>query len=320
MDSRNLERLVAAYSGIASDPIMPAIYVIEPTNDCNVDCIMCPNRYYRSKGYMDFGLFRRIVDQIADSAGAVMLYFVGEPLLHRQLVDMIEYCRCNSEARLILSTNATILDEALSQALIASGLDDLILCIDGNTAQTYSRIRRRADFETVVRNAVRFLELKKGLPKPTCIVQLIRMHLNRAEIEAFRNRWSQYECEVLVTWLDTWANQFPGLCLLTDSLCPNRSKPRVACADLWFKMIVNWRGEVVICCHDWTPKIVLGDLNRETVREVWNGDAIRNPRRIHLIGQFERVDFCKECFEWSTLSEELEFFADFSERSSWEAS
>src|SRR3954464_15954602 len=105
-----------------SDMIIPPIYVIEPTNSCNVDCIMCPNRHYKEHGTMSFDLFVAIIDQISPYAKVIMLYFVGEPLLHPRIVDMIRYCKAHTSARIVLSTNAMLLDGLLAEQIIESVL------------------------------------------------------------------------------------------------------------------------------------------------------------------------------------------------------
>ena len=122
---------------------------IESTNLCNLDCVMCPTglkQISRPKGYMDFDLFKAIVDEMAPHVKATTLHIWGEPLLHPRIYDMIAYCRrhgLHSE----ISTNATLLDEESSRKIVDGGLGAIYLCLDGATPETYEKVRRRGDFE-----------------------------------------------------------------------------------------------------------------------------------------------------------------------------
>lgn len=310
--SQNLVRVVMAYRGYhIPEPILPPLYVIEPTNVCNYRCIMCPNRYYplEEKGCMEWSLYTSIINQIADVARSVLLHWVGESLLHPHLVDMIGYLKQCSRANIILSTNASVLTEARAVELIDSGLDELIIALDADSSQTYESIRVLGKWVQVVRNVESFFDILGRRQQPKVILQMIRMQANDKEAESFVERWSKYPCEPLVTWLDTWANQFPEMATWSDYLCPNRLQPRQACAEIWFKMVVNWRGQVVICCHDWSWQNVMGDLNEQSVEEIWNGETLGWLRQLHREGEYDRISICKSCFEWSMEEEQYEFFA-----------
>lgn len=309
--SQNLIQVAMAYRGHqVAVPILPPLYVIEPTNVCNYQCIMCPNKHYRQeqKGYMEWDLYTSIVDQIADVAKAVLLYWVGEPLLHPRLPEMIRYLKQHSRANTILSTNASILTDTKSAELIESGLDEIIIALDADSRQTYERIHVMGDWDQVLGNVEHFFEILRERERPKPIMQMIRMRVNKEEVEAFVRRWSKYPCEPLVTWLDTWANQFPQMATWSDYLCPNAFQPRQACAEIWFKMVVNWRGQVVICCHDWSWQNVVGDLNRQSVETIWNSDTLCRLRWLHREKEYDRVPICEMCLEWSVEEEQYEFF------------
>ena len=122
---------------------------IESTNICNLDCVMCPTglkQVKRPKGYMDFDLFKSIVDEMAPYVKATTLHIWGEPLMHKRIFDMVAYCR-QKGLRAEISTNATLLDERKAQGLLDAGLDTIYLCLDGFRPETYEAIRVKADYE-----------------------------------------------------------------------------------------------------------------------------------------------------------------------------
>ena len=137
---------------------------------------MCPNKDLAKaqKGFMDFGLFRKIIDEAAGFAFDVNLHHRGESLLHPDFFEMVAYAH---EAGLVtrFHTNGTLLDEDKARRSIAAGLDQFAFSFDGFDAETYERIRVNADFEKTVGHIVRFLEIKKSLEarKPVTLIELI---------------------------------------------------------------------------------------------------------------------------------------------------
>lgn len=310
--SQNLENLIRSYKhDELVEEILPAIYVIEPTNVCNLNCLMCPNSEMTDKGFMSFGLFRQITDQIKASAKTILLYFTGEPLLHKKIIEMIKLCKKETKANVIVSTNATVLDSGLSQELIGSGLDTLVVSIDGNSKETYKKIKQGAKFENVCNNILNFIDIKKNKDNPELYVKLIRMKQNRNEIDDFIKRWQVYPCKILISDLSSWAGQFFKLYELMDNVYLGPKKSHKPCADLWFKMIINYRGDVVQCCYDFGGKHILGNVRLQRICEIWNSDLMRNIRKIHKENKYYNIPLCKSCREWSDEEDEYQYFPEY---------
>ena len=304
----NLQRIHDAYfDAVTDDSFYPAVYIIEPTNFCNFSCIMCPNSKYRSKslGKMKMRLFKKIVDEIAPYAKAIMLYWVGEPLLHPKLPEMIRYIKVRSEARVIISTNASLLKGQLARDLINSGMDEIIIGMDGDSPETFEHIRVGGKFEEIVRNTENFLELVGNKNKPTVVIQFLEMKANSKETKAFWDHWSKFNCYPLITWIDTWAGQMAELKLTAQQLSPYEDALRKPCADLWYKMTINWQGQVTLCCHDWNASTILGSLWDQSVMEIWHSSYLKYLRNEHQKGNFSVHNLCKDCFEWSTVEDEI---------------
>ena len=124
--------------------IMPLYYIIEPTNNCNYKCIMCPNKLYKNfqKGNMEIELFRKIVKQINNNAIYIQLYWMGEPLLNKDIYEMILFIKENSKSKVIISTNGSVLNNEASNSIIKSKLDILQISLDAiSSNELYSSIR-----------------------------------------------------------------------------------------------------------------------------------------------------------------------------------
>jgi MoaA/NifB/PqqE/SkfB family radical SAM enzyme len=137
---------------------------------------MCPNKQLKKeeKGYMDFPLFKKIIDEASTFAIEANLHHRGESLLHPEIIPMTQYAR---QENLItkLHTNATLLDEEMSSKVIESGLDCLTFSFDGYDKATYENIRVKGNFEEALSNMIQFLEIKKALAskKPFTTLELI---------------------------------------------------------------------------------------------------------------------------------------------------
>ena len=142
-------------------PTGPFYINVEPTSFCNIRCQLCSYDYSRKAGYMDAGLYEKIIDEAARlNIHEVAHFLAGEPLLHPELPYMIEYATLSGmESR--LHTNAMLLTEEKSRQLLDAGLAFLGVSFDGDEPGTYNDMRRGADFDEVVANLQTFLRLKQ---------------------------------------------------------------------------------------------------------------------------------------------------------------
>jgi MoaA/NifB/PqqE/SkfB family radical SAM enzyme len=280
---------------------------IESTNACNLSCIMCPTgrkEQVRQKGYMDFDLFKAIVDQMAPHVQATTLHIWGEPLLHPRLFDMIAYCRAkglHSE----ISTNATLLDEERARRILEEGLGTIYLCLDGFRPETYEAIRVNADYEKTNANIRRFLELKQsgGYKAPFVNLQVIEMERTVGEIEEFVRAWSLPGVDrINVKPFDSWAGQISDI----NSLRADEDRDptgRYPCPNLWYHTHIYWDGRLAMCDRDFNLAFDLGNVHSPDgmvrVLENWNGPKMQALRRLHVRNDLEHVVPCNTCTEWA---------------------
>jgi radical SAM protein with 4Fe4S-binding SPASM domain len=254
----------------------------------------------RQVGFMDMGLFRRVIDQAKDYTDFAWLHLFGESLFHPQLEEAISYC-ADSGVKSGLSTNATLLDEEKAHLLLRSKLNRLILSIDGTHVDTYEKLRRGAHFETVRANIQHFFQFKKKLnnTRMRAEVQIIIMQETWPEIEEFKRQWNGLADGVYVKYFCRWANQNESISHLarSEKKLPMLVGPRYPCEFLWKNGVVLWNGDVVPCCMDFDGKAVLGNLRRETLKEIWNSSRARQLRAAHRRHDFDNP-LCKDCTEW----------------------
>ena len=276
---------------------------LESTNICNLRCVMCPTglgMLTRPKGFMDYDLFTRVIDEMAPHVQTTTLHIWGEPLLHPQIYDMIAYCRSrglHSE----ISTNATVLNEESSRKILDAGLGGIYLCLDGATQETYERVRRRADFEQTRENIRRFVEMKsKRGHGPRVSVQIINIKPTAADIEQFKRVWSIPGVDrIHVKAFDSWGGQVEQINeLRADANGVTTPQKRYHCPNLWYHVHIYWDGTLVCCDRDFDALYPLGNV-KDGVMKAWNGPSMVELRRKHLQGSLDDVPSCGGCVEWS---------------------
>jgi radical SAM protein with 4Fe4S-binding SPASM domain len=276
---------------------------LESTNVCNLKCVMCPTglgMVKRPKGYMDYGLFAQVIDEMAPHVKTTTLHIWGEPLLHPRIYDMIAYCRAkglHSE----ISTNATLLSEENGRRIIDAGLEAIYLCLDGATRETYEKVRCSADYEQTRSNIKRFLEMKARRGADLRVsVQIIDIKPTSSEVQRFKQMWSLPGVDrVHVKAFDSWAGQVDEINeLRTDQETQHTPDVRrYHCPNLWYHVHIYWDGTLVCCDRDFNAAYPLGNV-RNGVMQAWNGPRMIELRRKHLKGQLEDVSSCGQCTEW----------------------
>jgi len=298
----SLGKYIGYKAGLTNLPYYPDRMYLESTNACNLNCIMCPNgmgQMKRKRGFMEWELFRSIVDEMAGHIQTTTLHIWGEPLLHPQLPDMIAYAR-QKGLRSEISTNATLLTEDLSKEILKAGLGAIYMCLDGASADTYEAIRRRGDYEQTRANMQRFIELRREVKaaEPLVNVQIIEMQPTKSEVEEFGKQWRQAGVHrVSVKPFDSWGNQVDAISALRAAEANVPSK-RWHCPNLWFHVHIYWDGTLVCCDRDFEALYPLGNVD-EGVMKTWNGPAMRELRRKHLAKKLDDVPSCRNCVEWA---------------------
>lgn len=299
--------------GEASGDFLPAVYVVEPVSECNLRCIMCPNHLLKASdiGHAKLSNLQGVFGAIAPTAELTMLYFMGEPTVHAELPAILKSARATLQGRIVVSTNGQNVLEAQIDALL-SGADIVIVPIDRWDSEQYAKIRRGGDFSRVVQFAERLLYRRGGEASPEVIVKMLDLNINaasrevwNAETTAFREYWSSRGALPLTGWVDSWAGQLPNLLKLTAAGSPYSQSMRTSCADLWFKMVVNWQGEVVLCCHnfDYSVKLGTGIATPHDIRRIWHSTTLVKYRESQVQGDFANPRICASCREWGEPGE-----------------
>lgn len=278
---------------IVSD--FPKYVVIEPTNHCNLNCIMCPHgEMTRPKGYMNFDLFKKIIDECEGKTDFIHLHFFGEPLLHSRITDFINYAG-GKGMTIALSTNATFLNEKAARDLLLSKLDFLIISFDSLDRDCYEKIRNGGNFDTVLKNIENFLDLQQSMRANLNVcIQMIKMSTNSDETEKFlAYRKIREGLNIAVKPLYNYANQVKNIRSLGNF--PENIVDHKVCVEPWRGLVIGWDGVVVPCCNDFDYKFPLGDAKTDTLSDIWNSDRMQKMRGGQNKGLQKANVLCKGC-------------------------
>lgn len=277
----------------------PLIINVEPTNACNLKCMMCPRSFSSRKvGYMKMETFEKIINDIK-AFGVVFRLFLqkdGEPLMHPELESMIRMAKAKRVARMVsVITNGVLLSTKRARELIRSGLDDISVSLDAATEATYRRVKGSGSLEEVESNVRGLINLKKqlGSSKPIVRVRMVDLKENCGEKEVFLKRWKGVADSVEVIPFHKWTGAIGDMSSSGIPACE-----RYPCSLLWYTAVINWDGTLSPCCIDYDEAGIIGSIHDKTLYEHWNGHNMERLRYAHIMGSFEELPICKNCEYW----------------------
>jgi radical SAM protein with 4Fe4S-binding SPASM domain len=287
----------------------PVVENIEVISTCNLRCSICVEPPKRRKKSLGLDEIMEITKQNLEifKGESVWLHHYGEPLLHPQVTDIIQYLS-SVGINPRLSTNGTLLTPVLSKELIRAGLSEIVFSVDGSFKESYEKIRVGADYETVIANVRDFLQIKNesGSINPETQVQLVDVYDSNDEAKRFIAYWSKTD----VNWINiklpsTRAQRVADNDMLTRIRARHYghyTDNHLPCSWLWTSMIILSDGEVIPCCTDLSGSISMGNVFEHTLMEIWNGERARQMREDHIAGTYTSAGICKTCPELRAYS------------------
>ncbi|MBS1507629.1 MAG: SPASM domain-containing protein [Bacteroidetes bacterium] len=291
---------------------MPISISIEPTTSCNLRCPECPSglrSFTRPTGMMKPELFESVIDQLAPTLSYLIFYFQGEPYLHPQLLKMVRQA-ANKKIYTATSTNAHYLTEEAARKTVESGLDRLIISIDGTSQETYQSYRVGGKLDKVIEGTKNILRWKKELKSktPHVIFQFLVVKQNEhqiQEVKALAKKLGVDEVKLKTAQIYDFENgselipsidKYSRYKKNANGLYSIKSGLLNECWKMWHSCVITWDGRVVPCCFDKDGHYVLGDLSKNSFKEIWEGDRY-NEFRQTLISSRSEIEMCRNCTE-----------------------
>ncbi len=291
---------------------LPFTVSLEPTTACNLRCPECPSglrAFTRPTGNLREDFFRQTIDELHSHLLFLIFYFQGEPYINPQFLDMVRYA---SRKRIytITSTNGHFLNDANARRTVESGLNRLIISVDGTTQEVYEQYRIGGKLENVLQGAKNVVKWKKALgsPTPHIIFQFLVVRPNEHQIpEIYRLAAETGVDEVKLKTAQIYDYQQGNPLIPTDERYSRyarqadgtyriRNRLLNHCWKLWHACVITWDGIVVPCCFDKDATHRLGDLKKISFRDLWFGSAYQQFREQLFRGR-DQIDICTNCTE-----------------------
>ena len=283
---------------------------IEPTNICNFKCKCCPQSFsnYKEKAG---GLFQLSMDDFEIIANQLStlppvkqlnLFLMGEPFVNKELINFIKMAKDKNLSKCyMVSSNGVLLTSEKYQSLCESGLDFLRISIFGSNEEIHSDITQsKIKLSKVKENIENFQKFKSlnGFSKPRTIVKMIDTE-NAESNEEFISDFTGLGDETLLEPLTNWNDPVEGNLSKKDKsdlmLTRHYQRKKKVCSYPFYSLIIHSDLQVSVCCVDWGKKTLIGDLRRETLIEIWNGEKLRNIQLKHIQGKKSELEGCGNC-------------------------
>jgi radical SAM protein with 4Fe4S-binding SPASM domain len=291
--------------------LSPTFLSVETSNYCNLHCPECPvgtgQNPKLGQAKFDLTLYKKLIDEQKPTVQHVILYFQGEPLLNKQLPEFIEYAH---RARIYTSTstNGQLLNKKNAKDIVLSGLDKLIISVDGSTQETYESYRKGGKLQKTLDGIQEIVFWKNELKSATPLleIQFIVLKTNEHQLQDMKKlakslhadrltfKTAQlYDFEngnKLLTTIDKYARykQLANGKYAIKSNQPNR------CGRLWGGAVVNARGEVLPCCFDKSSEYSFGNINNQSFSDCWHSKKASD-FRASILQNRKRYEMCRNC-------------------------
>lgn len=294
----------------------PLFVSVEPAAVCQLRCPECPvglafgnklakeNSKFSGTPFMSMDLFRKVLNEVKEYAHTMQFYFQGEPLLNNDLPQMIAEAH---EAGLytIVSTNAQAMTPEMAEALVQSGLNRIIVSMDGLTQATYGAYRIGGDIEKA-KAALRYLRDQRGRRRtPVIELQCLRLKTNEQEWAELKRTYKALGADCLSLKTAQLYDYEQGHPLMpteprysryekgADGLF-HRKPLRRGCLRVWSGVVVTATGEVLPCCYDKSHAYMYGRVSEAPIAELFRNEKALAFRRAALA---EQEKICQECWK-----------------------
>lgn len=292
---------------------VPFVLTVEPTVRCNLHCPQCVtgmSKVARYQSSLTLNQFKNIIEQIGDRVWYLLLFNQGEPFLNPDLVDFIKIAK-QKRIYVTTSTNGHFFsDLVLVHKLVNSGLDSIIISLDGVDEQTYSKYRTGGNFQQVIDGIHNLIAMRNKCKHktPKVFIQFLVMKHNEHQRYAMIKLAKKLKADRLLFKTFQVESREDGMKFLPEN--PNYRRYRFEnesirlnhrvknrCFRLWYSTVILSDGRIVPCCFDKNGKITLGKVNKETtIEQIWKSD-VYNKFRTRILEKQQSIGICQNCTE-----------------------
>lgn len=258
---------------------------------------------------MNTDFYRQMLDELGNKLIYLYFYFQGEPYMHQGFLDMVNYAS-QKKIYTVTSTNGHFLTERKAIETVESGLDRILISIDGATQQTYEQYRKGGSLNKVIEGTKNLVAAKRRLRSktPHIIFQFLVVRPNEHEIEAVKKLGEELgvdEVKFKTAQVYDFKNgndliptlpEYSRYEQLKDGTYHIKNAMLNHCWKLWHSCVITWDGRVVPCCFDKDAAHQFGDLNTQSFGQIWHNTKYTSFRS-RLLQSRAAIDICTNCSE-----------------------
>jgi len=304
---------------------VPFVIFVDPSDLCNFHCKFCPTgdiklmkKVGRSLKIMDFNLYKKIIDDICEFEKPIKvlrLYKDGEPLLNPRFADMVRYAKEKKCAeRIDTTTNASLLNPKINLDIIEAGLDRINISIEGVNENQYSTFSNyKIDFEKLIENIRHLYNNRKNCE---IIIKINGDTISDDDKKKFYEIFGDIADGVYIEHI---MSCWPGFDLNARGVKVNQEfgiygqkiKEVQVCPYVFYSFSINSDGSASACFLDWSRKLIIGDVKKESVKDIWNGKKLFNLQKMFLEKRRKEHSVCGNCGQMSHgMPDDIDNFAN----------
>ena len=296
------------FDKITNLPSFPRYIDIELTNMCNFQCLMCPvgtKSMKRSQGIMDEKIFKKIIDEINYFKTPIRFIRWGEPTIHPKFLDFLKLAK-NNQIHCHLNTNGSKITEEMIDVFISLPLDSIKFSFQGVDNKSYAEMRNINFFDKLIDIIKLFYKMRGNKPFPFIHVATTTTYETSEQIDHFYQMMKKH------TDLVTGGKTLMEIIDPLEVKLSNENRERLnflktqetlvkkhfdICPEVFDKLSINWDGTVSACCSDYDNKMIVGDLRKNSLKEIWLSEKMKIYRTILAERRYDAIDLCKNCYD-----------------------
>jgi radical SAM protein with 4Fe4S-binding SPASM domain len=290
----------------------PFVVFVDPASACNFQCPFCPTGHRdmieetgRFQGVMKLDLFKKVVDDIGQFERPIKvlrMYKDGEPFLNKRLAEMIAYAKASGVVEYIdTTTNGSLITPERLGPVLEAGLDKINVSVDGMTNEQYKRFTGYDfDFARFVEQ-IKWLDANKG--NCEVVIKIPGELITEAQRQEFYDTFGDYCDRIFIEnfapcWPEFDVEAFTGV-TITQGIYQHPISDTDTCPYIFYSISVNADGLVSSCFLDWGRKLIVGDVNQDSLKAIWHSDKMNELRLKHLEGRRKSLPVCSQCGQLS---------------------
>lgn len=291
----------------------PKMVVVSVTYVCNAKCPHCPytennsdlRKSYKDALFIPSKLFKKIADECGKFHSYIRITGGGEPLLHKDMISLIEYAK-SAGARVWINTNGSLFTGKTADRLLKCNIDFIEFSADAADEETYKKVRPGLDFNKLVSNIKYAVEARNNLKSSTRIaVSVVNQKIIKdKKIDKITKFWLKLGLDEVInrkflTWGSTTKLNSSNSADPAPYLIKEKGDP---CPYPFHRLNIDTRGKVEVCGFDIAGRTNFGNVNRQSIQEIWKGPDFGYWRKMHLEGRGGELPLCRECPDWQYRS------------------